>query len=184
MVTVEVLTFLQVLFRIGFANQGQINNLVISRPRRELINPPLTGIMGVASRLDALLVLERLLPVVDAFQHLLLGLFRDQVEGGLPLPQFPATAEGSINFNKVGSDRALGRGQLILGLYRCVPLTERSSGYHLVAPDTITLYQGPIELVSGGDYERIRAQVKHTVIHEIAHHFGISDDRLRELGAY
>ena len=73
---------------------------------------------------------------------------------------------------------------LILGLYRGVPLTERTSGYQLVAPDTITLYQGPIELVSRGDYERIRAQVKHTVIHEIAHHFGISDDRLRELGAY
>ena len=73
---------------------------------------------------------------------------------------------------------------LLLGLYRGVPLTERTSGYHLVAPDTITLYQGPIEHVSGGDYARIRAQVRHTVIHEFAHHFGISDDRLRELGAY
>ena len=78
----------------------------------------------------------------------------------------------------------LGRGHLLLGLYRGVPLTSRTSGYQLVAPDTITLYQGPIELVCGGDYERIRAQVKHTVIHEIAHHFGISDNRLRELGAY
>ena len=78
----------------------------------------------------------------------------------------------------------LSSGSLILGLYHGVPLTERTSGYQLVAPDTITLYQGPIELVSGGNYERIRAQVKHTVIHEIAHHFGISDDRLRELGAY
>jgi predicted Zn-dependent protease with MMP-like domain/RimJ/RimL family protein N-acetyltransferase len=76
------------------------------------------------------------------------------------------------------------RGSLILGLYQGIPLTERTSGYQLVAPDTITLYQGAIEMVSGGDYERIRAQVKHTVIHEIAHHFGISDDRLREIGAY
>ena len=77
-----------------------------------------------------------------------------------------------------------GPGSLILGLYQGIPLTERTSAYQLVAPDTITLYQGAIELVSGGDFERIRAQVKHTVIHEIAHHFGISDDRLRELGAY
>jgi predicted Zn-dependent protease with MMP-like domain len=75
-------------------------------------------------------------------------------------------------------------GALLLGLYHGVPLTERTSGYQLVTPDTITLYQGPIELVCGGDFERIRAQVKRTVIHEIAHHFGISDDRLRELGAY
>jgi predicted Zn-dependent protease with MMP-like domain len=76
------------------------------------------------------------------------------------------------------------RRHLLLGLYHGVPLTERTSGYNLVTPDTITLYQGPIELVSDGNPERIRAQVKHTVIHEIAHHFGISDDRLRELGAY
>lgn len=75
-------------------------------------------------------------------------------------------------------------GSLLLGLYHGVPLTERTSAYQLVTPDTITLYQGPIELVCGGDFERIRAQVKRTVIHEIAHHFGISDDRLRELGAY
>jgi predicted Zn-dependent protease with MMP-like domain len=78
----------------------------------------------------------------------------------------------------------ISQGSLLLGLYHGIPLTERTSGYQLVTPDTITLFQGPIELVSGGDFERIRAQVKHTVIHEIAHHFGISDDRLRELGAY
>jgi len=86
----------------------------------------------------------------------------------------------NVDLHSVGLDQR----HLLLGLYRGIPLTERTSGYQLVAPDTITLYQGPIELVSGGNAERIRAQVKHTVIHEIAHHFGISDDRLRELGAY
>ncbi len=90
------------------------------------------------------------------------------------------TWPGPNDLRSVGLDR----GHLLLGLYRGIPLTERTSGYHLVAPDTITLYQGPIELVSGGDLERIRSQVRHTVIHEIAHHFGISDDRLRQLGAY
>lgn len=73
---------------------------------------------------------------------------------------------------------------LLLGLYHGIPLTERGSGYFLVTPDTITLFQGPLEAVSGGDPARLREQVKHTIIHEIAHHFGISDDRLRELGAY
>ena len=81
-------------------------------------------------------------------------------------------------------DARLEGGGLLLGLYHGIPLTERGSGYFLVTPDTITLYQGPIELVSGGDLDRVREQVRHTVIHEIAHHFGISDDRLRELGAY
>lgn len=75
-------------------------------------------------------------------------------------------------------------GSLLLGLYQGIPLTERTHYYNLVPPDTITLYQGPIEMVAGDDYEKIKKQVSHTVIHEIAHHFGISDARLRELGAY
>lgn len=76
-----------------------------------------------------------------------------------------------------------GRRQL-LGLYHGVPLTARTQGYNLVPPDTITLFQLPIELVAGADPEAVRDQVRHTVVHELAHHFGISDERLRELGAY
>lgn len=75
-------------------------------------------------------------------------------------------------------------GHTLLGLYQGIPLTERTSGYNLVPPDTITLYQGPLEAATGGDLETLREEVRHTVIHEIAHHFGISDDRLHELGAY
>lgn len=75
-------------------------------------------------------------------------------------------------------------GSLLLGLYQGIPLTERTHYYNLVPPDTITLYQGPIEMVAGRDKGRIRQQAKRTVIHEIAHHFGISDARLHELGAY
>lgn len=78
----------------------------------------------------------------------------------------------------------VGPGRTLLGLYEGVPLTRRTSGYMLVAPDTITLFQGPIEQYAGPDPEAIRHQVQHTVIHEIAHHFGISDERLIELGAY
>lgn len=72
----------------------------------------------------------------------------------------------------------------ILGLYQGVPLTRRTSGYAAVPPDKITIYRRPIERVAGTDPERLRAQVRHVVVHEIAHHFGISDARLVELGKY
>jgi predicted Zn-dependent protease with MMP-like domain len=72
----------------------------------------------------------------------------------------------------------------ILGLYQGVPLTRRTSGYAAVPPDKITIYRRPIERVAGIDRERLRAQVRHVVVHEIAHHFGISDERLVELGKY
>lgn len=87
------------------------------------------------------------------------------------------------------NEMGLSPGETILGLYSGVPLTERTHAYNLVAPDAITLYQGPIEQVASdrtdGSYvDRVRDEIRHTVIHEIAHHFGISDDRLHELGAY
>jgi predicted Zn-dependent protease with MMP-like domain len=72
----------------------------------------------------------------------------------------------------------------ILGLYQGVPLTRRTSGYGAVPPDKITIYRRPIERVAGRDPERLRAQIRHVVVHEIAHHFGISDERLVELGKY
>lgn len=80
-------------------------------------------------------------------------------------------------------DAGVPPGHTLLGLYSGIPLTERTHNYGLVAPDTITLYQGPIEQ-SATKPEEIPGIVRHTVIHEFAHHFGISDDRLRELGAY
>jgi predicted Zn-dependent protease with MMP-like domain len=74
-------------------------------------------------------------------------------------------------------------GQTLLGLYQGVPLTQRGSHYQLTLPDRITIFQGPLELAYQTP-EGIQEGVRHTVIHELAHHFGISDDRLRELGAY
>ena len=74
---------------------------------------------------------------------------------------------------------------LLLGLYEGVPLTSRTHGYGLVPPDLITIFRGPIlRVCPPGDADAVRAQVRRTVLHEIAHHFGISDARLRELGAY
>ena len=74
-------------------------------------------------------------------------------------------------------------GQLLLGLYHGVPLTKRGSHYGLVLPDKISIFQGPIERICSTRQQVIR-QVQRTVKHELAHHFGISDDRLRDLGAY
>ena len=73
------------------------------------------------------------------------------------------------------------RGDL-LGLYTGVPLTERNTGYAGYLPDRITLFQGPIQRVAGSDPEAIRDEVRATVVHELAHYFGISEERIEELG--
>jgi predicted Zn-dependent protease with MMP-like domain len=76
----------------------------------------------------------------------------------------------------------LGRGYTLLGLYEGVPLTERTTNYGLVPPDKITIFQKPIEeICRSGDELEIKQQIRQTVIHEIAHHFGIDDDRLKEI---
>jgi predicted Zn-dependent protease with MMP-like domain len=75
-------------------------------------------------------------------------------------------------------------GQPLLGLYQGIPLTLRNSGYAGVPPDKITIYQGPLERHYGQDPELLRRQIRHVVLHEIAHHFGISDERLVELDRY
>ncbi len=70
----------------------------------------------------------------------------------------------------------------LLGLYEGIPLTARnSSSYSLVMPDKITIFQRPIEGICS-THKEIVAQVRKTVIHEVAHHFGIGEERLRELG--
>jgi predicted Zn-dependent protease with MMP-like domain len=71
----------------------------------------------------------------------------------------------------------------LLGLYQGVPLTSRTSSYAGVLPDRITIYRLPL-CRRARDLEEVVRQVRHTVIHEVAHHFGISDERLEELGAY
>lgn len=74
----------------------------------------------------------------------------------------------------------LRRGQTLFGLYEGVPLTQRTSGYNLVPPDKITIFQGPIEAFYHTAQE-MRDQVRRTVLHEVGHHFGLDEARLREL---
>jgi predicted Zn-dependent protease with MMP-like domain len=70
----------------------------------------------------------------------------------------------------------------LLGLYQGIPLTNRSHyGNGLEVPDRITIFREPI-LARCRDDADVRHQVRVTVVHEIAHHFGIDDDRLHELG--
>jgi predicted Zn-dependent protease with MMP-like domain len=72
-------------------------------------------------------------------------------------------------------------GNTLYGLYQGVPQTARGAGYTFTLPDKITIYRGPI-LRACADEDEVYDQVAETVVHEIAHHFGISDERLEELG--
>ena len=74
----------------------------------------------------------------------------------------------------------LSRNQTLLGLYEGVPQTKRGGHYGLVPPDKITIFQKPIEAICKDDTEVIDT-IDDVMKHEIAHHFGISDARLREI---
>ncbi len=75
----------------------------------------------------------------------------------------------------------LKRGETLLGLYEGVPLTHRSPYYGMALPDKITLFRKPIAARCRTE-SRMKKEIQRVVRHEIAHHFGIGDDRLRELG--
>jgi predicted Zn-dependent protease with MMP-like domain len=75
-------------------------------------------------------------------------------------------------------------GSRLLGLYQGVPLTRRGAYYAGALPDKITIFRGPLERLYGGDPERLRREVRRVVLHEVAHHFGISDERLVEIDRY
>lgn len=69
----------------------------------------------------------------------------------------------------------------LYGLYEGVPLTERDSSYNAVLPDKITIFRGPLQR-DFTTQDELEEQIKITVIHEVAHHFGFDEERLRELG--
>ncbi len=69
----------------------------------------------------------------------------------------------------------------LLGLYQGVPLTQRGQSYNLLPPDRIVLFRRPLEAAARSP-AAMRELVRNTVVHEIAHHFGISDERIKEIG--
>jgi predicted Zn-dependent protease with MMP-like domain len=78
-------------------------------------------------------------------------------------------------------DLRLRSGETLFGLYQGIPRTQRDSGYNLVAPDRISIFQGPIERACATP-EAMQEQVRITVLHEFAHHLGFNEERIAELG--
>ncbi len=101
--------------------------------------------------------------------------FQEKLENvDVVVEDYPSSAQ----MRQVG----LGRGYTLLGLYEGVPLTERSSNYGMVPPDKITIFQKTIEEKCRRVTENeIKLEIRKVVLHEIAHHFGISDARLKQI---
>jgi predicted Zn-dependent protease with MMP-like domain len=76
-----------------------------------------------------------------------------------------------------------GLGGTLLGVYRGIPLPRRSRHYNMALPDRIVIFQQPIQRLARSEAD-LSERVRHVVRHEIAHYFGISDERLREIDAY
>jgi predicted Zn-dependent protease with MMP-like domain len=119
-------------------------------------------------------------------EHSARQVFEELVADALDsLPDEIATAmenvEVVVEDEPSGQDLArVPRGHTLFGLYHGIPLTNRY-GYSNTMPDKISIFRGPI-IRAARTREAIREQVRRTVIHEVAHHFGISDERLHELG--
>jgi len=114
-----------------------------------------------------------------------MGVTRERFEelAARALDALPAWVLERLDNVDVVIEDAPPRGQPnLLGLYHGIPLTERGQGYSGVMPDRITLYRRTIETVARGDEARLERVIAETVVHEVAHYFGISDQRLHELG--
>ena len=85
------------------------------------------------------------------------------------------------NLALVVEDNAPDEDRELLGLYEGIPLTERDTAYGGVLPDRISVFRRPTLAICATEDE-VREEVAITVVHEIAHHFGIDDDRLHDLG--
>lgn len=104
--------------------------------------------------------------------------FEDEVTKALDeLP--PELAKGLRNVAVLIGDERAGEPNL-LGLYEGVPLPERRSG-DPIQPDRITIYRAPLGRLYP-EPEELREQIRITVLHELAHYFGIGEERLAELG--
>ncbi len=100
------------------------------------------------------------------------------------LESLPRELRGSMSNVGIVVDDEPPAGMPLLGLYQGVPLTRRGAFYGAVLPDKITVYRGPLQRLYGSDPERLRQEIRRVVLHEVAHHFGISDERLIEMDRY
>lgn len=83
--------------------------------------------------------------------------------------------------DEMRQEEGLGPDETLFGLYRGVPLSERGDTYGvgMVLPDTITIYQHPIEETAQGDETEIRRIVRETIWHEVGHYFGLDEPEVR-----
>jgi predicted Zn-dependent protease with MMP-like domain len=107
-----------------------------------------------------------------------------EVEIQAALDTLPADLRRGMSNVEIVVEAEPPHGEPLLGLYQGIPLTERTSNYSGVLPDKISIYRGPLERLYGRDPERLRAEIRRVVLHEVAHHFGISDERLVEMDRY
>jgi predicted Zn-dependent protease with MMP-like domain len=114
------------------------------------------------------------------------ALVRDAVEA---IPEFFLEMMSNVDFHVRRQplkhqlvDADLEDGETLLGLYEGYPITDGFDG-NMAQPDIITIFQGPIEEMCSTN-EEIKEQIRETVIHEVAHYFGISDAQLDEWGLY
>ncbi len=103
--------------------------------------------------------------------------FKDKLEN------VDVVIEEGIDMNMV-KKLGLGAKGRLLGLYQGVPLKDRTHYYGMVLPDKITIYKQNIERSCETGGSDIHEEIKYVIQHEIAHHFGISDKRLKDLGMY
>jgi predicted Zn-dependent protease with MMP-like domain len=127
-------------------------------------------------------LLEPQLDLPDAGNASALTDFGEIVQDALD--SLPAELRDQISNVEIVVDDEPPQGKPLLGLYQGVPLTRRGIGYSGALPDKITIYRGPLERLYGHDPALLAGQVRHVVLHEVAHHFGISDERLIEIDRY
>jgi predicted Zn-dependent protease with MMP-like domain len=119
---------------------------------------------------------ERFEAIVMDTVHALPGEFADRI----------ANVEFAVEDWARGDDyarTATPSGSTLLGVYRGIPLTKRGAHYNMTLPDRIVIFQQPLQRLARDDAD-LTERIHHVVRHEIAHYFGISDDRLREIDAY
>jgi len=105
--------------------------------------------------------------------------FEDRVRGALD--SLPAELREAMSNVEIVVEDQNTEDPVIFGLYVGIPLTDRHD-YAGVLPDKIEIYRVPLEAEFGHDPELLEEEIRITVVHEVAHHFGIDDDRLAELG--
>jgi predicted Zn-dependent protease with MMP-like domain len=105
------------------------------------------------------------------------------------LESLPADLRAAISNVEILVEEEPPPGTNYLGLYEGIPLTRRGGGYGMplysgALPDKITIYRGPLLRHYGHDASLLTERIRHVVLHEVAHHFGISDERLIEIDRY